>query len=179
MPNRRTASPVFFSWFRTRRLLAPSRFVWLRTKEMLAVSKLETIDAFPIACVAWRFCEEQSPRGFSALARPYLLCALNQNRHVTQATFPKIQAWTYNGYSRLQQRQRRMKSEFTVSIVIIPTRLLCQMQANSSGAQLLSTTSKFINRKNILSLLVSFFHQLELTTGIVKREIKHFHVVVV
>ena len=163
---------------------------------MLAVSKLsvwsklpisntvypKTIDAFPIACVAWRFCEEQSPRGFSALARPYLLCALNQNRwnrHVTQATFPKIQAWTYNGYSRSQQRQRRMKSEFTVSIVIIPNRLLCQMQANSSGAQLLSTTSKFINRKNILSLLVSFFHQLELTTGIVKREIKRFHVVVV
>ena len=82
----------------------------------------------------------------------------------------------------LTPRKRRMKSEFTFfsfSIVIIPTRLLCQMQVNSSGAQLLSTTSKFIKRKKILSLLVSVFHQLELTTGIIKREIKHFHVVVV
>ena len=127
VPNRWTASPDFFSWFRTRRLLAPSGFVWLRTKEMHAVRKLsvwyklpisntvypKTIDAFPVACVAWRFCREQSPRGFSALARLYLLCAPNQNRHATQATFPKIQAWTYNGYSRSQQRKRRIKSEFT------------------------------------------------------------------
>ena len=127
VPNRWTASPDFFSWFRTRRLLAPSGFVWLRTKEMHAVRKLsvwyklpisntvypKTIDAFPIACVAWRFCREQSPRGFSALAGIYLLCALNQNHLATQATFPKIQAWTYNGYSRSQPRKRRMKSEFT------------------------------------------------------------------
>ena len=35
---------------------------------------------------------------------------------------------------------------FSVSIVIIPTRLLCQMQANSSGAGFLSTISKFIKR---------------------------------
>ena len=69
VPNRRTASPDFFWWFRTRRLLAPSKFVWLRTKEMHAVTKLsvwyklpisntvypKTIDAFPIACVAWVF----------------------------------------------------------------------------------------------------------------------------
>ena len=39
-----------------------------------------------------RFCREQFPRGFSALARLYLLCAPNQNRHATQAIFPKIQA---------------------------------------------------------------------------------------
>ena len=62
--------------------------------------------------------------------------------------------------------------------MIIPTRLLCQMQVNSSGAELLSTTSKFIKRKKILSLLVSVFHQLEFTTGVVRREIKHFHVVI-
>ena len=53
------------------------------------------------------------------------------------------------------------------------------MQANSSEGELLSTTSKFMKRKKILSLLVYVFHHLELTTGIVKREIKHFHVVVV
>ena len=53
------------------------------------------------------------------------------------------------------------------------------MQVNSSGPELLSTTYKFIKRKEILSLLVYVFHQLELTIGLVKREIKHFDVVVV
>ena len=45
------------------------------------------------------------------------------------------------------------KSEFiffSVSIVIIPTRLLCQMQANSSGAEFLSTISKFMKRMNFV-----------------------------
>ena len=45
------------------------------------------------------------------------------------------------------------KGEFTffsVSIVIIPTRLLCQMQANSSGAEFLSTISKFMKRMNFV-----------------------------
>ena len=62
-----------------------------------------------------------------------------------------------------QPRKRRMKSEliklFSVSIVIIPTRLLCQMQANSSGAEFLSTTFKFKERKKILSLLVYVLHK--------------------
>ena len=39
---------------------------------------------------------------------------------------------------------------FSVSIVIIPTRLLCQMQANSSGAEFLSTISKFMKRMNFV-----------------------------
>ena len=46
-----------------------------------------------------------------------------------------------------------LKSEFkffSVSIVIIPTRLLCQMQANSSGAEFLSTISKFMKRMNFV-----------------------------
>ena len=41
------------------------------------------------------------------------------------------------------------KSEFiffSVYIVILPTRLLCQMQVNSSRAEFLSTTSKFMKR---------------------------------
>ena len=48
---------------------------------------------------------------------------------------------------------------FSVSIVIIPTRLLCQMQANSFGAEFLSTISKFIKRKKILSSLVYVLHK--------------------
>ena len=39
---------------------------------------------------------------------------------------------------------------FSVSIVIIPTRLLCQMQAKSSGAEFLSTISKFMKRMNFV-----------------------------
>ena len=39
---------------------------------------------------------------------------------------------------------------FSVSIVIIPTRLLCQMQANSSGAEFLLTISKFMKRMNFV-----------------------------
>ena len=39
---------------------------------------------------------------------------------------------------------------FSVSIVIIPTHLLCQMQANSSGAEFLSTISKFMKRMNFV-----------------------------
>ena len=39
---------------------------------------------------------------------------------------------------------------FLVFIVIIPTRSLCQMQANSSGAEFLSTISKFMKRMNFV-----------------------------
>ena len=45
------------------------------------------------------------------------------------------------------------KSEFiffSVSIMIILTCLLCQMQANSSGAEFLSTISKFMKRMNFV-----------------------------
>ena len=45
------------------------------------------------------------------------------------------------------------KSEFiffSVSIVIIPTRLLCQMQVNSSRAEFLSAISKFTKRMNFV-----------------------------
>ena len=37
-----------------------------------------------------------------------------------------------------------------VSIVIIPFRLLCQIQANSSGDEFLSTISKFMKRMNFV-----------------------------
>ena len=45
------------------------------------------------------------------------------------------------------------KSEFiflSVSIVIIPTHLLCRMQANLSGAEFLSTISEFMKRMNFV-----------------------------
>ena len=45
-------------------------------------------------------------------------------------------------FKKIPRRKRRMEKWihiFSVSIVIIPTRLLCQMQANFSGAEFLST----------------------------------------
>ena len=39
---------------------------------------------------------------------------------------------------------------FSVSIVIILTRLLCQMQANFAGTEFLSTVSKFMERMNFV-----------------------------
>ena len=39
---------------------------------------------------------------------------------------------------------------FSVSFVIIPTRLLCKMHVNSSGAELLSTISKFMKKMNFV-----------------------------
>ena len=97
----------------------------------------------------------------------------------TKDAFPKIQALAYNSYSRLPRSRLRKYREFnmarqltttktsheewthilSVSIVIIPTHLLCQMQANSSGIEFLSTISKFIKRKKILSSLVYVLHK--------------------
>ena len=48
---------------------------------------------------------------------------------------------------------------FSVSIVIIPIRLLCQKRANSSGTEFLSTISKFTKRKKILSLRLCVPHK--------------------
>ena len=49
-----------------------------------------------------------------------------------------------------------------------PTRLLCQMQANSSGAEFLSTISKFMKRMNfvIAGLRPSQNVKLDIFTGI-------------
>ena len=49
-----------------------------------------------------------------------------------------------------------------------PTRLLCQMQANSSGAEFLSTISKFMKRMNfvIACLRPSQNVKLDIFTGI-------------
>ena len=56
-------------------------------------------------------------------------------------------------FKKIPRRKRRMEKWihiFSVSILIIPTRLLCQMQANSSGAEFLSTICKFMKRMNFV-----------------------------
>ena len=78
VPSRRTVSPEFLSWVRTRRLLFRSRIVWLMHQEMHAVRKLSVWYKIPI----W-FQNTVCPK--------------------TKDTFPKIQAWAYNRYSRLHR----------------------------------------------------------------------------
>ena len=65
--------------------------------------------------------------------------------------------------------EKRMRV-FLNSIVIISTRLLCQMQANSSRAEFLTTISKFRKKKKILSSLVYVLYKTW--------KIRIFHVVV-
>ena len=123
--NQWTASE-FFSWVCTRRLLTQSWLVWLMHQR-----------------------NANSP--FQNTVYPK-----------TKDTFPKIQAWAYNRYIHVcidhafvNIREFKITRQLTatktshekwihiisVSIMIIPTRLLCQMQANSSGAEFLSTIS--------------------------------------
>ena len=78
VPNRRTVPPEFFSWVRTRRLLSRSRLVWLMHQRMHAVRKLSVCYKIPI----W-FQNTVCPK--------------------PKDTFPKIQAWAYNRYSRLHR----------------------------------------------------------------------------
>ena len=60
--------------------------------------------------------------------------------------------------------------DFSISIVIISPHLLCQMQANSSRAEFLTTISKFRKKKKILSSLVYVLYKTW--------KIRIFHVVV-
>ena len=55
---------------------------------------------------------------------------------------------------------------FSVSIVIISTGLLCQMQANSSGAEFLSIISKFIKRMNFAIACLEIHLQKNMKFGI-------------
>ena len=56
-------------------------------------------------------------------------------------------------------QKRRLKSEFAFFHPLIPTRLLCQMQANSSGAEFLRTISMFRKGKKTLPSLVHVLHK--------------------
>ena len=125
-----------------------------------------------------------SPQFFSwvctrrLLTRSRLFWLMHQRNASSQETFSLIQTLHFKILStqKLKTLFQKYKLElekwihiFLVSIVIIPTRLLCQMQANSSGAEFLSTISKFIKRRKFCHCLLTFF---------TKREIRHFHVVV-
>ena len=71
----------------------------------------------------------------------------------------KIPIWFQNIYCLLENYIKTLFQKyklqlttgiliFSLFMVIIPTRLLCQMQVNSSGAEFLSTITKFMKRMN-------------------------------
>ena len=71
----------------------------------------------------------------------------------------KIPIWFQNIYCLLENYIKTLFQKyklqhttgipiFSVFMVMIPTRLLCQMQVNSSGAEFLSTIAKFMKRMN-------------------------------
>ena len=126
-----------------------------------------------------------SPQFFSSvctrrlLTWSWLFWLMHQRNAGSQETFSLIQTLHFKipSTQKLKTLCQKYKLELEkwihislVSIVIIPTRLLCQMQANSSGVVFLSTISKFTKRRKFCHCLLKFF---------TKREIRHFHVVVV
>ena len=106
-----------------------------------------------------------SPQFFSSvctrrlLTWSWLFWLMHQRNAGSQETFSLIQTLHFKILStqKLKTLFQKYKLELEkwihislVSIVIIPTRLLCQMQANSSGAEFLSTISKFMKRMNFV-----------------------------
>ena len=126
---------MFFLWVRTSRLLTRSRLVWLTWSMQ-----------------AWM---------------PVVSSSLYIRKSVFSFRVDSILKWRV--YIKLKVSWLRAflwyawkgNHIFSVSIMIIPTRLLCSMQANSSGAEFLSTISKFIKRKKIFChlMLVYVLHK--------------------
>ena len=148
VPNRRTVSPEFFLWVRTRRLLFRSRFVWLMHQrnapgtqsgnfqfDIKSPSDFKILSARKLKTLFQKY-KLQLTTGIHAcighVLRKYIY------REFLKDTTTKRSHGKVNSYF------------FSVSIVIIPTRLLFQMQANSSGAEFLSTISKFMKRMNFV-----------------------------
>ena len=113
------------------------------TKEMHAVRKLSVWYKLSIS----KYCLPENWRSFSkntslSLQQVFTLTSITHSmpRQPT-ATKTSHEKWIHI---------------FSVSVVIIPT---SQEPINSSGAEFLSTRSKFIKRKKILSLLVYVLHK--------------------
>ena len=149
------------------------------TKEMHTLRKLsvwyklpisntvypKTKDAFPVTCVAWRFVGSNLPAPVSLPSPAFLTLRAQPKPPCYAGYFSKNtslssqQEFTLTATKTSHEKWIHI---FWVSIVITPTRLLCQMQANSSGAELLWTISKLIKKKKLLSLIVYVLHKLAL-----------------
>ena len=135
------------------------------SKELHAVRKLSIWYKLSIS----KYCLHENYRSFSKK----LIQAWASNRY---SHLPRSCLHIYYGVKDAMTADKKTSHEkwirfFSVFIVIIPTRLLCQVQANSSGAEFLSTISKFIEKKKILSCC--------LFTSFPEHKNRHFDLVVV
>ena len=138
-----STSPEFFSCVRTRRLL--HGLSGSCTKEMHAVRKLSVWYRFPI----W-FQNTVCPKTKDAFPKEKLQLTTGIHACIGHV----LRKYIYREYLKdntTETSHGKVNLYFcSVSIVIIPTRLLWQMQANSSGAEFLSTISKFMKRMNFV-----------------------------
>ena len=141
----------------------------------------KTIDAFPIACVAWVFVGSNllavplpSP-AFIYFARPTKTAMLRR------LLFQKYKlALTTGSHAHSHENVAWKLNSHFFSLYRYYSNSLTLSNASELFWSWSSINHIQIHKeKKKLSLLVYVFHQLELTTGIVRREIKHFHVVVV
>ena len=161
VPNRRTVSPGFFSCVSyTTAIVSITACLGYAPKKMHAVRKL------------WVW--YKSPSDFKILSGRKLKTLFQKYKlqHTTgihACIGHVLRKYIYREFLKdttTETSQGKVNSYFfSVSIVIIPTRLLCQMQANSSGAEFLSTISKFMKRMNFV---IAYLRPL-------KHEIRHFH----
>ena len=142
-------SPEFFSCVRTRRLLSRSRLVWLMLQRN--ARSQETWGNFQFDIKSPSDFKILSARKPKTLFQKYKL-ELTTGIHacigyvLRKYIYREFLKDTTTADSRQNGSWKREFIFFSVSIVIIPTRLICQMHANSSGAEFLSTISNFMKR---------------------------------
>ena len=132
VPNQRTVSREFFSWVHTRQLLTQLWLVWFMHQRN-ANSPFQNI-VYPKTKDTFQKYKLELTIGIHACI-DHAFVNIREFKITQQLTATSHEKWIHI---------------FSVSIMIIPTRLLCQMQANSSGAEFLSTISKFMKRMNFV-----------------------------
>ena len=117
VPNRRTASPEFFSWVRTRRLLTRSRLVWLMHQRNARSQETFSL----ILTLQFKIL---STRKLKTLFQKYKLELITGIHPCINHTFLNIQEikmpWQLTAMKTLHEKWIHILS---VSIVIIPTRI--------------------------------------------------------
>ena len=140
------------------------------TKEMH--TKTKSKDAFPVTCVAWRFCREQSPRGSAALARLSYFARRTKTAMLLRLLFQKyklelttgIHAHSHEKWIHIFWVYR----DYSNSLSLSNASELCRSWTSINHIQIDKEKENFV----VACLRPS-------QAGIVKREIRHFQVVVV
>ena len=137
----------------------------------------KTNDAFPVTCVTWRFCREQSPRGFSAFARLSYFARPNKTAMLRRLLFQKYKLELTTGIHAHSQDNVAWK----VNSHFLSLYRHCSNSLTLSNASELFWRWSSINHiqidKEKENFVIACLRPSQ--AGIVKREIRHFHLVVV